>query len=63
MPQLKSYDKESIPQNVIDEIAPFIADPEFEYERIDKASKACSGVCLWVRGGGGGVCPHGGVGG
>jgi hypothetical protein len=48
---------------VIDEIAPFIADPEFEYERIDKASKACSGVCLWVRGSGGGVCPHGGVGG
>ena len=33
----------------ISEINPFIDDPEFTFESVDKASKACSGICLWVR--------------
>jgi dynein heavy chain len=46
---LKEFDKDNIPESVIGEIEPFIQDPEFTFEMVDKASKACSGICLWVR--------------
>lgn len=46
---LKTYDRDNIPDRLIAEIEPFIAMPEFEPEVIDRASKACSGICMWVR--------------
>ena len=47
--RLKEFDKDSIPEAVIKEIEPMIQDPEFTFENVDKSSKACSGICLWVR--------------
>ncbi|RYY37138.1 hypothetical protein EON62_01310, partial [archaeon] len=46
---LKEFDKDNIPEAVIAELTPYIDDPEFTFEMVDKASKACSGICLWVR--------------
>jgi dynein heavy chain, axonemal len=45
---LKEYDKDNIPDSVIQEIDPLVKDPDFTFEQVDKASKACSGICLWV---------------
>ena len=46
---LKMYDKNNIKARVISDIEPFIAMPEFEPAVIERASKACSGICMWVR--------------
>jgi hypothetical protein len=46
---LKTYDRDNITERVILEIAPFMDMPEFQPEVIERASKACSGVCMWVR--------------
>jgi len=45
---LKDYDKDNIPEATINEIKSLIEDPSFTFEVVDKASKACSGICLWV---------------
>ncbi len=34
---------------MISEIDPFMTMPEFEPSAVDKASKACSGICMWAR--------------
>ena len=87
MTDLKEYDKDHIPADVIGEVSeerlqivpfnpmaceaqktapqaaffffstipsflqidPFMSDPDFTFDAVDKASKACSGICLWVR--------------
>mgnify|MGYP000067473068 CR=1 FL=1 len=46
---MKSYDKDNIEEKVISEITPFMDNPEFTFDKVDRSSKACSGVCLWVR--------------
>ena len=46
---LKEYNRDNIPERLIAEIEPFIAMPEFEPAVIERASKACHGICLWVR--------------
>lgn len=30
-------------------IDPFVANPDFEPKQIEKASKACTAICMWVR--------------
>lgn len=30
-------------------IDPFVVNPDFEAKQIEKASKACTAICLWVR--------------
>ena len=45
---LKDYDKDNIPEATINEIKSLVEDPGFTFEVVDKASKACSGICLWV---------------
>lgn len=35
--------------NTMQAIDPFIANPDFEAKQIEKASKACTAICLWVR--------------
>lgn len=39
---LKDFDKDNIPDAVIDEVKPYVDDPEFVFDTVDKASKACS---------------------
>jgi dynein heavy chain len=46
---LKSFDKDHIPDKVIKGIQPFIDDENFTPKAIEKASKACTAVCMWVR--------------
>ena len=46
---MKTYDKDHIKQRVISEIEPFMTMPEFTPEMVEKSSKACSGICIWVR--------------
>merc|ERR1712096_558543 len=46
---LKNFDKENIPPEVIDKIEPYIDDPNFQPEIILKASKAAHGLCKWAR--------------
>jgi len=46
---LVEYDKNNIPAAVIVKLQLFIKNPEFTPERVKKASKAASGICVWVR--------------
>eukprot|EP00741_Cyanophora_paradoxa_P016907 tig00020943_g16328.t1 len=46
---LMDYDKDNIPADIVAAIAPFIANPEFQTERVNKSSKAAGGICKWVR--------------
>jgi dynein heavy chain len=46
---LKTFDKDNIPDSVIQKIEPYIAMPGFTPTEIEKASKACTAICMWVR--------------
>ena len=46
---LFTFDKENIPDRVIKAIAPFMEDPAFTPAAIEKASKACTAICMWAR--------------
>ena len=46
---LFTFDKENIPDRVVKAIAPFMDDPAFTPQAIEKASKACTAVCMWAR--------------
>ncbi|EFJ31602.1 hypothetical protein SELMODRAFT_86461 [Selaginella moellendorffii] len=49
LPSLKEYDKDNIPQAIIDKIRPYLQRAEFDPEVVKKASKAAYGLCCWVR--------------
>ena len=40
---------ENIPDSVIEKITPFIENDAFQPAAIQKVSKACTSICLWVR--------------
>lgn len=46
---MSNYDKDNIPGHIITQIEPFYNDPNFTPEIIEKASKACKAMCMWVR--------------
>lgn len=46
---MTNYDKENIPSSIISQIKEFYDDPTFTPEIIEKASKACRAMCMWVR--------------
>ena len=46
---LFSFDKENIPDRIIRAIAPYMEDPAFTPHMIEKASKACTAICMWAR--------------
>eukprot|EP00929_Paragymnodinium_shiwhaense_P087551 TRINITY_DN476_c0_g7_i1.p1 TRINITY_DN476_c0_g7~~TRINITY_DN476_c0_g7_i1.p1 ORF type:complete len:2666 (-),score=827.08 TRINITY_DN476_c0_g7_i1:96-7328(-) len=43
------FDKDNIPDSVVNKVKPLYDDPEFEPEKIRKASLAAMGICKWVR--------------
>jgi len=47
--KLKGFDKDNIPERIMKEIDPICANPDFVFEKVNGASRACSGICLWVR--------------
>ena len=46
---LFTFDKDNIPDKVIKGMEPFMQDPNFTPQMIEKASKACTAVCMWSR--------------
>lgn len=46
---LKTFDKDHIPTDVIKAIQPYLQLPEFDPQVVKKASKAAYGLCCWVR--------------
>ncbi|KAL6609170.1 dynein heavy chain and region D6 of dynein motor-domain-containing protein [Neocallimastix sp. 'constans'] len=46
---LMNYDKDNIPDAVINKIKPYIDNPNFKKEVIERVSKAATSMCLWVR--------------
>ncbi|OQR83181.1 sporangia induced dynein heavy chain [Achlya hypogyna] len=46
---LMTFDKDNIPDAVIAKVQPYIDDPNFTPEAIEKSSKACTAICMWAR--------------
>jgi dynein heavy chain len=46
---LFTYDKENIPDSVVQKIEPYINNDKFQPAAIAQVSKACTSICLWVR--------------
>lgn len=46
---LVDFDKDNIPDKIVQAIAPYIADENFTPQAIEKASKACTAICMWAR--------------
>jgi dynein heavy chain, axonemal len=46
---LFAFDKDNIPDRIIKQLAPFMDDPNFTPAAIEKASKACTAICMWAR--------------
>ena len=46
---LLEYDKDNISPQVISNLKPFMANPDFDPPKIKTASVACYGLCRWVR--------------
>merc|ERR1719181_2575760 len=47
--KMKEYDKDNIPTKIIDKIGPHIEMEAFTPAQVQKASKACTAMCMWVR--------------
>ena len=48
IPNLKNFDKEHIPDAVIQKIKPYIENDQFDPNIIVGKSKVCAGLCMWV---------------
>ena len=46
---LLEYDVDSIPEQIIQKLQPYIQNDEFRPYAISKVSRACTSLCLWVR--------------
>ncbi|RDD38836.1 Dynein heavy chain 1, axonemal [Trichoplax sp. H2] len=46
---LFKYDKDNIPDSIINKIQPYIDSEEFQPSAISRVSKACTSICQWVR--------------
>jgi len=46
---LQTYDKDAIPPPTIKKIQTFLDLDDFQPDRVGKVSKACWGICMWVR--------------
>ena len=44
-----TYDKDNIPQSLIKKLQKYVNNPDFVPEKIEKVSKACKSMCMWVR--------------
>jgi hypothetical protein len=47
--QLKSFDKNNVAPAVLQKLAPFMNNPDFEVANVSSKSKAAAGLCSWVR--------------
>ena len=47
--RLLKYDKDNIPEETVKQLQPYIDQPDFTPETVQKSSYAASGLCRWVR--------------
>ncbi|XP_072318696.1 dynein axonemal heavy chain 6 [Eucyclogobius newberryi] len=47
--RLTDYDKENIKPQIIQKLQKYINNPDFVPEKVEKCSKACKSMCMWVR--------------
>ena len=47
--RLKNYDKENIPDKILDKIKVQTNNPEFDVSRMIRASKAAGGLAKWCK--------------
>jgi len=45
---LKKYDKDNIPDKVIEQITPYIEREDFSVKKVELASVACRAICMWA---------------
>lgn len=43
------FDKDNIAEKTLKKLKPYIDNPDFVPEKVDKVSKACTSMCMWVR--------------
>merc|ERR1719181_1083750 len=43
-----NFDKDNIPEKIIQKLQPYIENEEFTPKKIETASKACTAMCQWV---------------
>ncbi|TYZ63897.1 hypothetical protein PybrP1_001177 [[Pythium] brassicae (nom. inval.)] len=49
MESLLTFDKDNIPDAIVTKVAPYMEDPSFTPDQIEKSSKACTAICMWAR--------------
>eukprot|EP00731_Ephydatia_muelleri_P001617 Em0001g1617a len=49
MKKMIDYDKDNIPESTLKKLKKYIDNPKFLPEIVEKTSKACKSMCLWVR--------------
>ncbi|XP_063073303.1 dynein axonemal heavy chain 6 [Engraulis encrasicolus] len=47
--KLMEYDKENIKSAILGKLQKYIQNPDFIPEKVEKVSKACRSMCMWVR--------------
>ncbi|XP_069845209.1 dynein axonemal heavy chain 6 isoform X1 [Dipodomys merriami] len=47
--RLLDYDKENIKPQILTKLQKYINNPDFVPEKVEKVSKACKSMCMWVR--------------
>ncbi|XP_007947093.1 dynein axonemal heavy chain 6 [Orycteropus afer afer] len=47
--RLLEYDKENIKPQILTKLQKYINNPDFVPEKVEKVSKACKSMCMWVR--------------
>jgi dynein heavy chain len=43
------FDKDNIADRTLKKLKPYVDNPDFVPEKVDKVSKACTSMCMWVR--------------
>lgn len=46
--RLKGYDKDNIDEKILKKIKPYLAEPDFNFDKVMKVSSAAAGMCAWV---------------
>uniref|UniRef100_A0A4W5M9Y7 Uncharacterized protein n=1 Tax=Hucho hucho TaxID=62062 RepID=A0A4W5M9Y7_9TELE len=47
--KLMDYDKENIKPQILQKLQKYVNNPDFVPEKVEKVSKACKSMCMWVR--------------
>lgn len=43
------YDKDNIKPQILQKLQKYITNPDFVPDKVEKVSKACKSMCMWVR--------------